>query len=292
MGYFQFIGNKVIRDGYHKMSNSKVSICSIVRDCQNNLKRNIQKIEELRKKFLDSEVVIFENDSKDRTLEILKKWGRESNNIILKSEKYGNKTIPEIRKGENSFFSRERIGKMSFYRNMYLEIINTNNFKREYVIVIDLDIANFSIDGIAHSFGLKQDWSCITSNGTSLSKTLRRRYHDTYALVEKGAHSMTMDEATIYNNQRRFSFFRSGMPLFAVDSSFGGMAIYDWKFLKGKFYSCIPNDNQKVPVLCEHVSINRQLGGNIFINPNMKVKYRYLTLQFIYNQLKKRFLII
>lgn len=271
------------------MSVSCVSICSIVRDCQKNLDYNIRKIEKLRKCFADSEVIVFENDSRDRTLEILESWNRKSKNFIVESEKYQNNTLPEDTNGVNPYFSKHRIEKMSFYRNKYLEIINTNNFSRDYVIIVDLDISNFSIDGIAHSFGVNQDWSCITSNGTSLSRTLKKQYHDTYALVEKGCQDLPMNEETIKNNRKVFSFLDIGMPLFNVDSAFGGLAIYDWRFLKGKYYSCIENNDARVQVLCEHVSLNRQLRGDIFINPNMKVKYRSVTFSFILDHLIKLF---
>ena len=281
------IKNKDIINGYQKMSTSTVSICSIVRDCQKNLKRNIQKIEKLRSCFLNSEVVIFENDSKDRTVEILENWNKNSPNILFKSEKFLTKTIPDNAEGGNPYYSKHRIERMSFYRNKYMEILNNNLFKRDYVIIIDLDIADFTIQGIANSFGVNQEWSCITSNGTSLSRTLKKQYHDTYALLEKGYASFPIDETTIKNNRKIFSFLKKGMPLFAVDSAFGGLAIYDWNFLKGKYYSCIKNDDERVQVLCEHVSLNRQLEGNIFINPEMGVKYRSVTLSFILDQLIK-----
>lgn len=271
------------------MSVSSVSICSLARDCQKSLGYNIQKIEKLRKCFADSEVIIFENDSRDRTLEILESWKRKSNNVLIKSEKYQNNTLPEDTKSVNPYFSRHRIEKMSFYRNKYLEIINASNFKRDYVIIVDLDIANFSIDGIAHSFGIKQDWSCITSNGTSLSRTLRKQYHDTYALAEKGCQAIPLNEEIIRNNRKVFSFLKTEMPLFCVDSAYGGLAIYDWIYLKGKYYSCVENEDMRVQVLCEHVSLNRQVRGNIFINPNMKVKYRSVTISFILDQLKQLF---
>lgn len=283
------MGNDIIINGYKRMSVSCVSICSIARDCQKNLKYNIRKIEKLRSCFADSEVIIFENDSKDGTLKILESWEQESNNVLIKSEKYQNTTIPKNANGGNPYFSRYRIEKMSFYRNKYVEILNTNKFKRDFVMVIDLDIANFSIDGIAHSFGVKQDWSCMTSFGTSLSKTLRMQYHDTYALIESGYQVLPMTEQTINQNRKKFALLKKGMPLIAVDSAFGGLAIYDWNLLKGKYYSCIKNNDARVQVLCEHVSLNKQLGGNIFINPNMKVKYRCISLSFILDQLKKRY---
>lgn len=279
----------IIKKGYETMSASSVSICSIVRDCQKNLNHNIRKIEKLRGYFADSEVIIFENDSKDRTLEIIKEWEQQSGNIIVRSEKYQSKTIPDSSGGVNPYFSKHRIEKMSFYRNKYLEILNTNNFKREYVIVIDLDIADFSIDGIAHSFGVNQEWNCITANGVSLSRSLRMQYHDSYALIEKGFGSIPITEKIIKDNRKKFSFLKKGMPLFAVDSAFGGLAIYKWKSLAGKYYMCIPNNDPRVQILCEHISLNNQVGGNIFINPAMMLKTRVVSLSFLIYHFKKQY---
>ena len=45
------LDNKILIDGYNKMSNSSISICSIVRDCEESLKRNIYVIEAIRKSF-------------------------------------------------------------------------------------------------------------------------------------------------------------------------------------------------------------------------------------------------
>ena len=56
--------------GKSLMKGSFVSICSIVRDCEFNLAKNIPRIEQLRLLFKDSEVIVFENDSKELGLEV------------------------------------------------------------------------------------------------------------------------------------------------------------------------------------------------------------------------------
>ena len=60
-----------VRRGKELMKNSTVVFCSLVRDCENSLKQNIPKVEELRSSFRASHVVLVENDSKDRTKEVL-----------------------------------------------------------------------------------------------------------------------------------------------------------------------------------------------------------------------------
>lgn len=284
----EFIAGKEI------MRNSSVSICSIVRDCQKNLKKNIPRVERLRSLFKNSEVVIFENDSKDNTLEILKNWERKSFNIHVFSDKYDVPSIPTQEIGDgNPYFSVSRIEKMAFYRNKYIKTLNEQGIKRDYVIVIDLDISNFDIDGIIHSFGSQTDWDCISSNGISLSSNFIYQYHDAYALIEYGKLNENQTEKSIKENRIHYSSLKPGMPLVLVDSAYGGMAIYKWNSVKDIYYSCLINHDPKVQCKSEHVGLHKIMKENghdkIFINPSMMVKYRDISLEFLYMRLKARF---
>ncbi len=272
--------------GADTMKKSSVSICSIVRDCQTNLKRNRSRIELLRSFFRESEVIIFENDSKDNTREIHLDWQTHSNNVNIFSETYGGVTIPAKNKSTgNRYFSISRIEKMARYRNQYIDFLNKENSNRDYVIIIDLDISNFDIEGIVHSFGLTDQWDCISANGKSLSSNFRQQYHDSYALIEFGKINSVQTEDSIYMNQFRFSFLRPGMPLFPVDSAYGGIAIFLWSSLKGLRYSALKNEDDKVESKSEHVSIYKKMKENgnsrIFINPSMILKYRTISIKFL-----------
>lgn len=48
--------------------------------------RNIERIEELRKKFSDSAVFVYETNSTDSTRSVLQKWSSDSNSVFIKSE--------------------------------------------------------------------------------------------------------------------------------------------------------------------------------------------------------------
>ena len=67
------------------MRNIKIAICSIVRDCNNNLKRNIPVIEKLRSHLKSSIVIVFENDSIDGTKDIFIEWNKKSSNVYIES---------------------------------------------------------------------------------------------------------------------------------------------------------------------------------------------------------------
>jgi hypothetical protein len=53
------------------MNNQNIVIAALARDCEDSLRINIPVIEELRTKFLWSQVVVVENDSIDGTKELL-----------------------------------------------------------------------------------------------------------------------------------------------------------------------------------------------------------------------------
>ena len=281
-------------DGKILMKDSSVSICSIVRDCQKNLEKNIPRIDHLRSQFKDSEVIIFENDSKDNTLKILKNWERRSYNVHVFSDTYKTSTIPLNNKGnENPYFSISRINKMVVYRNKYIHFLNNSGIKRDYVIVIDLDIADFCLDGLVHSFGTSIDWDCISANGISVSSTFRKQYHDSYALIEYGALEQTQTEQSIKLNRCRYSFLKRGMPFFLVDSAYGGLAIYKWSSIKDIYYSYLINNDDRVQCKSEHVGFHGKMKENghslIFINPSMTVKYRSISIKFLILKLSEKF---
>ena len=68
------------------------------------------------------------------------------------------------------------------------------------------------------------------------------------------------------------------MPLFAVQSAFGGVGIYRWDAVRGREYGVEENRGDgRVEVISEHSFLHRRMieaGRNrLFINPSMVVYY-------------------
>jgi hypothetical protein len=181
---------------------------------------------------------------------------------------------------------------MAAYRNKYMQILSQNEFNRDFVIVIDLDISGFEIEGLINSFSIRTEWDCIAANGISLSSKLRRQYHDSYALIEKDKLDEIQTEGSIKTNRIKYSSFRKGMPFVPVDSAFGGMAIYKWNSINNAFYTCLVNNDQRVQCKSEHVGLHKSMIENghsrIFVNPSMVIKYRSVTPEFIIRKLKEK----
>jgi len=286
------IQKEIIRKGYEIMKQSNLTICAIARDCNQGLINNIPVLEKFRYNFKASNVIVFENDSVDGTKQTLKQWSNDYPNVNIISSDFNTITIPnDSLDGVNKYHSFFRITKMAEYRNNYLRVLNESDFLADYVIIIDLDISELSIDGVAHSFGLADRWDVVCANGYWRSTSLRKRYFDTYALVELGRENETQTENTIYWDHFVWSFLRPGLPLIPVYSAFGGMAIYKFEVLKNISYSVIMNNDKRVEVKCEHFSLCdsiRKAGfSRIFINPNMTLNNHRITWKGIIGLIKR-----
>lgn len=287
---------KIISNGFEKMSYSTVTICSIVRDCNRNLKKNINVIEELRRFFKSSNVIVFENDSIDGTKETLSKWNNDYQNVSIYSDNYNQQTIPkEDINGVNRYYSEHRMTKMTMYRNNYLRVLNNDlEHNPDYVILIDLDIGKVSINGIAHSFGLADQWDVVCANGYFYDAPFRKKYYDSYALVEIGNEKQPQTEESISQTRNSWSFLRPGMPLIPVYSAFGGLSIYRFEAIHGHKYRVIKNNDKTIEVRVDHFSLFQDIREagftRIFINPTMTLNYFRLN-KVLFKKIIKRVLL-
>lgn len=275
--------------GKARLKEKSVIVCGIIRNGEIGLKKNIPVIDKLCDMAKSYHVVMFENDSVDNTKQILRQWAQKRPSVHISTEDFHTQTIPSsVSNGANRFFSYSRISKMAEYRNKYMEYIAEHQLKADYVIVVDMDVRRIGLKGILDSFARSEQWDAIASNGYiySPSACFRKRYNDTYALVECGREHVSQTEESIAGNQYRWAFLKPGMPLMAVYSAFGGMAIYKYEAICNCKYEVLPNADSRVEVRCEHFSICEQMHkngyGRIFVNPNMTIRYRPYMYDRIY----------
>lgn len=276
------------------ISDSSIILCGIVRNAEKGLKKNIPVISCFLEGFKDWKAYIYENDSFDNTKKILTEWSnRYPQKIVVSLNNYdSSNTIPVEKQKGNPYYSFERIEKMSFLRNKYFNYIIENDWEADYLMVVDLDVANISLEGIMSSFEMGVEWDAVTANGYSLSPKLRRRYHDSYALAEYGDEINPQTEEKILRLSEKYASLNPGDDPVRVFSAFGGLAIYRFDAVAGLRYSAIPNDDSRVEVRCEHFSLYKQMADRgytrTYINPAMQIKYQRLTLKIIVNSLKRR----
>ena len=269
-----------------------IAICSIVRNARPGLVRNVPVIQSLCSLFKDYRVVIFENDSTDGTDRFLEEWAEKDPKVHVSCRKLGVRTIPRAEDVTcNPFFSKWRNEKMSGFRNQYLEYVESMDMTPDFLVVVDLDVAQLYLDGILSSFTDAVDWDVVTSYGYSLSPKLSRRYHDTYALVEYGCEDIPQTEESIVNASYRFAKVKPTDPWIRVFSAFGGLAIYRYPCIRGLRYMSLDNADPRVACRAEHYSIYYQMKqrgfDRVYINPAMTLKYQRLSAKIIWNHLKR-----
>ena len=272
-----------------------IIICSIVRNAEKGLKRNIPEIKRLCQMFKGYKVFVYENDSTDKTKQLLQGWhDSDPDNVFISlNDTSAQPTIPPASDvpGINPFYSHKRIDKMAMLRNTYMQFVDDMGWSADYLVVVDLDVAKISADNIVSSF-VREDWDAVTAFGYSTSPKLKRRYHDTYALTEFGDEENPQTEEKIIKNSEKYANLNDGNPWVRVFSAFGGLAIYRFESIKGVRYEALKNNDPRVQVKCEHYSIYYQMKrrgfDRVYINPAMSLKYQDLSLKIIYNSIKRQ----
>lgn len=281
------------RKGKENVRNKKIIFCGCIRNSASELYSNIPTIEKICSYFNDYRIIIVENNSTDKSKEVLIRWSQRNSKVIplmfdFDESKYNEHKTPE---GYHPAFIYKRIIKLVDYRNIYMDYINSKlEFDSDYITIIDYDLSTINVEGFLTSFGVDFDWDAVTANGYSYSPSLKRRFHDTYPLFEVGMpFKDSLEKIRIY--QKIFEPLRKGMPFIRVASAYNGIAIFKSAVRKKLRYQLLFNNYGGIEVLSEHVSIFKQMieqgHDKIYINPNMEIYYQKISWQLIKRVLKR-----
>ena len=251
--------------------NSRIVICGLCRNIKDRLVKNIPKFENTGKLFKDYRVVIFENDSEDGTRELIKDWSQKNNKVVLLN--CCNMNSCECRLNEREMynigiFSTERMKKMAFFRNQYLNYVKNNCSDFDYMLVVDMDMeGSYSNQGLFNCLSYDFDMMCINGK-IPIPSTLGM------AVLTYDALAFEKDNLKIKNNigdsiykyiQMNKLVYDKNNPIKIV-SGFNGMAIYNIKSILNSQYDSKDN--------CEHIDFHKNMIENgydkIFINPIWK----------------------
>jgi len=271
--------------------NKTIAIAILARDCEKVLPNNIQKIEHIRKHFRDSIVIVVENDSIDQTKDILMDWKKNAENIVIISENYHIKTIPEkTAECPSPGTSKYRIEKMCFYRNKYMEYLRSIEAEYDYLMIIDIDIDDFCEQGIINAINnAPPDWTALFANGVLYLKffiRIKMGYYDVYPLIlfDENLSDIIIDKTHKESEENVSKIMKKikKKKYIKCVSAFGGIGIYKYPFIKNERYYTINSTRSSVfEVLCEHVSLNYTL-----YKKNIGTNYIVSEMMVYYEQIK------
>ena len=145
---FKDLYDESVDKGKKIAEDKTVAFVGLCRNVEERLEDNVNKLNSLNLKT--KSFYIYENDSKDKTPQILKKLSNiidlNYTSEILDRDEYG------------PVKSKDRSARLAEYRNLCVEYSKNNFANKDYIVVIDLDFIDFSLSGFYHSL------SCINSN--------------------------------------------------------------------------------------------------------------------------------
>ena len=240
------------------LSTMSLIVCGCTKNSDSYIYKHLQLLYDMEPLFKTFKMLIYENDSEDNTVKILKKFKQTHPNFDYISENLQD-DLPNI-------LSRTEV--LAHGRNTLLKHIQ--GF--DYMIMVDLDdvISTFKPSQLKYLFEHK-DWDALFANCET--------YYDIWALrIEKDKWTLKCPfkvidydcwEKAHYHKSKHFVSqhqikIPSSAPLIPVNSAFGGFGIY-------KVNKININENKyDGSNQCEHVSFHKGM-NNLFICPKFMV---------------------
>ena len=214
----------------------KVLICGICKSVEGAVPNTIRSVEELGGRFEDYRVIIYENNSTDRTKELMGEWAKKEPRVIFLSEQLsGRKIVKELSMGVAN-----RTEQIARARNIVLDVAMGKKYDDfKYVIWADLDFVEpWDIKGIVETIlHPEQEWDAVFANGA----------YDLFALRSPEVPIGFELVGDLYwkklaEIEKHFVFDEKG-PWKKVYSAFGGLGIYKREALKGCRYSGVVTED-------------------------------------------------
>jgi len=220
---------------------TKVAFCFIVKDGEKYLAKNIQKIINLANECsFEYRIYYVENDSVDNTINILKKYKKQYNNIYGKHLKLDGLHSTNLCKNNINVNCSKRTRRLAYLRNLVLEQAKLWS-DCDYLIMLDLDFIDFNKKEFKNMFTIINNNSNINGIfGMSVNKN--KHYYDTGAIRPEN---------------KIFNLMISNKKLIKVKSAFSGFGIYKMKSIRNIKYNIKTNE-------IEHIDFNKKL-KNLYI---------------------------
>lgn len=203
-----------------------LAVLSLWRDSESYLKYSLAQFDEMESTLLEQGVntiyAFFENDSTDKTPQLLQSWLRDRMGFVI-SEHIG---APKW----GSVASLDRVRYQARYRNMALQLLNSS-YNFDYLLVADSDVhwEPTLITGMIERLDSNETWGMVSPNTTQnvrdfIEDTDRPSYFDSWSLLDShGTQCMTFAANPFLTKEDRTNW-DEGKPV-SCNSAFGSIAM-------------------------------------------------------------------
>lgn len=235
------------------------------RNCEAQIDDSISTLVRIGELHQSFKIVIFENDSSDRTAKILQKYAALG-------------TIEFITKSDLDASFPLRTQRLAYARNLLLNRALVLN--PDYFCMADLDGvvgAEFNLDGYLSNFACEKSWDAVFPANRDFYYDIWALRHpeicpkDFMVLINQLSPGFKTEDAydLFWKNINKIDF-KNMRAWLAVDSAFGGMGVYKLASFRYAQYFGLENGQET----CEHVAFHQKAvchGARLYINPKFIV---------------------
>lgn len=269
------------------MEQLSVAVCGCTINSANYISKHLKYIFELSVLFKNLDIIIYENDSQDSTVEVLKTLEKEDK-IKLITEKNIATTL------------KYRTAIIAHGRNKLVNYVTNGNY--DYMIMIDLDtiLSEPIINSIKNAFKFDcTKWDVLTGNSPTTYYDIwalrinRNQWTSNHSKIWKlcldydiwdmiGHRKQMEKNEKLFHTKTYQKHIPSSSPLIAVTSAFNGIGIYKVDIIKNCVYNGFPSNcsclqykvrGHCIGTACEHVAFHADIinknNGRIFICPSL-----------------------
>ena len=269
-----------ILNASYNVKNEKAFICGVGKNIAFALPNMMKKMEQLGSAFADYRIVIYENNSTDNTVAILKEWAQRNSKVIIFSENLtAQEAYNRTKAHALSDNAPNRMEMIAYGRNKTLEKALEPQFDDfKFFIMSDMDfMQGWTIDGVSSSFRTNLEWDCITANGIQGDGT----YYDRYTYRdEKFVLGAELIGEAFWHELHRTPFKITSQSFKKILAGFGGVAIYKKESIRNFRY-------------CGYVTKDVEILMDFIINNTMPKNHpQYILYKSIINSSDERLPII
>jgi len=217
----------------------KVIICGTCKDVASRVSYSIKIMEKIGQLFSDYRIIVYENNSTDKTPQILRQWVNANSRVLVMSENISKTElehlfINRLRSENQETFRPEPIARA---RNIVLKLALSENYQNfDFLILMDMDFKlEPSYDGIKEVFTTKREWDAVFAYGIDPPGT----FWDWYAFRDEkypigsellGSYWWYIPKKLVLSKNHDWH---------PVYSAFGGCGIYKKSSIAGCYYSAL-----------------------------------------------------
>lgn len=265
-----------VKKGERHAHKSSIIIAGLIMNGAHLISEIKARCYEIVRYFREYKILIIENDSVDNTRQFLLEWSAEDPNIVILCQD------PYVVNSTECIISQflysgtvadnsprpERISRMAFLRNVYMNHIRQYYPKFDYLCVLDLDLhGDLFIDGFLHSISLltQKNIDAVSCNGMIMRENGLFYYYDSFAFIDEHEPIMweNMTDKSNHDNWVHLHVthrYTSQMMPDKVQSAFGGLTLYKLPVILNNVYGSSPHHFS-----CEHSFFHNNI--NIWVNP-------------------------